>query len=394
MTINTLYYNSAIVPGRPAGNEAASFHYVTNDENHIRQKIQKAVYLNFNDAGLSPAMKKVLAEIFPGPSQFEADTEIKPIQTSAFVPTAVPIITAPPQSIPWTQMLMYDDLARDSRELIGRLPPEIDAVAGSARSGLIPATIIATALHLQLFSIGAQGVVFPGQGNRLSKKWPLPRCVLVVEDTASSGNAITEAAAKAAKNWPNAKIIKAAIYASSRGAKACDLVGKIYERPHFLEWNFPNAWIYANMAYDFDGIFCEDCPKGADDDGPRYEEFLRNARPKYLPRKYPVKLIVTARLEKWRPQTEAWLRRHRIAFQGLAMGPWPSLPVRRAAHDVDKFKAYCLAHSSCYAFAESEPAQAESICRLARKPVLCPEARRFFVPHGYSWPRMSKLLKA
>jgi hypothetical protein len=44
--------------------------------------------------------------------------------------------------------------------------------------------------------------------------------------------------------------------------------------------------------------------------GPRYENFLVNARPKFLPRKYHVKLICTARLEKWRPQTEEWLRRH------------------------------------------------------------------------------------
>jgi hypothetical protein len=121
---------------------------------------------------------------------------------------------------------------------------------------------------------------------------------------------------------------------------------------------------------------------------------LRNALPKHLPRKYPVKLIVTARLEKWRPQTEAWLRRHGINFGEIAMGPWPTLAVRKAARDVHKFKAYCLAHSSCYAFAESDPWQAEQICRLASKPVLCPAARRFFVPPRYSWPRMSKLLKA
>jgi uncharacterized HAD superfamily protein len=168
----------------------------------------------------------------------------------------------------------------------------------------------------------------------------------------------------------------------------------IYERPHFLEWNFPNAWVYANMAYDFDGIFCEDCPSEADDDGRRYEEFLRSAAPKYLPRNYPVKLIVTARLEKWRSQTEEWLRRHGIAWKELAMGPWPSLAARRAARDIDKFKAYCLAHSTCYAFVESDPHQAESIAKLAKKPVLCPEARRFFIPPGYSWARMSRRLKA
>jgi hypothetical protein len=64
------------------------------------------------------------------------------------------------------------------------------------------------------------------------------------------------------------------------------------------------------------------------------------------------------------------------------------------AKDIDKFKAYCLAHSFCYAFAESDPAQAESIMRLSHKPALCPASRGFYIPHGYSWAKMSRRLKA
>jgi uncharacterized HAD superfamily protein len=291
-------------------------------------------------------------------------------------------------------MLFYDDLARDSRALIGRLPPEIDAVAGAARSGLMPATTIATALHLPLYSIADGRVVDPGHGNRMRQKRPEPRCVLVVEDTASSGRSIAAHGQTAARHWPHAKILRAAIYATANGAKNCDIYQRLYPRPHFLEWNFPNAWIYANMGFDFDGIFCEDCPPEADDDGGRYDEFLRNAIPKYLPRKYPVKMICTARLAKWRPQTEAWLRRHGIHVQNLEMGPWPTQADRRRGRDIDRFKAFCLKNSSCYAFCESDPAQAESICRLARKPVLCPAAKRLYIPPNYSWGRMSRLLKA
>ena len=220
-----------------------------------------------------------------------------------------------------------------------------------------------------------------------------PHCVLVVEDTASTGKSIAMAAEVVARRWPNAKIINAVVYATTSGSAHCDLIGRTYERPHFLEWNFPNAWMYKNMAYDFDGIFCEECPPGDDDDGRRYEEFLRNAAPKYLPRKYPVRLIITARLEKWRPQTEAWLRRHSIAWKELAMGPWPSRDARRRDKDIDKFKAYVLAHSSCYGFVESDIHQARSIMQLARKPVLCPAAKEFFIPRSYSWKKMSRLLK-
>jgi uncharacterized HAD superfamily protein len=268
-------------------------------------------------------------------------------------------------------------------------------VVGAARSGLLPATTIATALHLPLFAVSPVGIVDPGHGRRLPNRRPTnPRCVLVVEDTASSGNAIKLAGEVAARHWPGARIIKAAVYASTVGSQACDVVSRIYERPHFMEWNFPNAWIYKNMAFDFDGIFCEECPREADDDGPKYEEFLRFAAPKYLPRKYPVKLIVTARLEKWRSQTEEWLRRHGVTWKELAMGPWPSLAARRSAQDIDKFKAYCLAHSTCYAFAESDPTQARSIMHLFGKPVLCPALKEFVIPRKYTWPKMSRQLKA
>jgi hypothetical protein len=101
----------------------------------------------------------------------------------------------------------------------------------------------------------------------------------------------------------------------------------------------------------------------------------------------------TARLEKWRPQTEDWLCRHGIVWKELAMGPWPSLESRRRDKDIDKFKAYVLAHSSCYGFVESDVRQAKSIMQIARKPVLCPAAKEFFVPPRYNWKKMSRLLK-
>jgi uncharacterized HAD superfamily protein/hypoxanthine phosphoribosyltransferase len=394
MTIGTLYFNTARIPGRRNTGQKATLEHPVNDIEAIRARLADASFLGYSDAGLTPALKKFLVEAFPEPSKFEEDAQ----QTSESIESAPSIVlpkSPSPSPLPWTEFLTYGDLARDSREIVSRLPAhEIDCVVGAARSGLMPAATIATALHVPLFAVSASGVVAPGHGRRIPNRSPDPRCVLVVEDTASSGNAIKMAAEQVARRFPSARIIKLAMYASTPGSRACDLVGRIYERPHFLEWNFPNTWIYANMGFDFDGIFCEDCLAEEDDDGPRYENFLVNAKPKFLPRKYPVKLICTARLEKWRPQTEEWLRRHGIRFGHLAMGPWSNLAERRKARDIDRFKAYCLAHSTCYAFAESDPRQAESIMRLAKKPVLCPAAKLFFIPQKYSWTKMSRQLKA
>jgi hypothetical protein len=56
-----------------------------------------------------------------------------------------------------------------------------------------------------------------------------------VRNTASTGKSIAKVAEIVARHWPNTRIIKAVVYATTSGSAACDLVGKIYERPHFLK---------------------------------------------------------------------------------------------------------------------------------------------------------------
>jgi hypothetical protein len=97
-----------------------------------------------------------------------------------------------------------------------------------------------------------------------------------------------------------------------------------------------------------------------------------------------IPLIVTARIEQYRPQTEEWLRRHGVSVDELVMAPWGSL-AERNRHDVAAWKAehYRRFLKRRHAlkpplFIESCPHQAARIARLSGGLVVCPAAGRCF----------------
>jgi hypothetical protein len=153
--------------------------------------------------------------------------------------------------------------------------------------------------------------------------------------------------------------------------------------PHILEWNVFNSVLSPSVAMDFDGILCRDCPAGSDDDGPRYLEFIRHAQPLYMPRRSPVPLIVTAMIERYRNETEEWLKRHGVRWHKLVMHPASSLAERNR----DEIAAYKAKHFLAWAtqlkggrmlpliFMESDDRQAKRIGDIAKgggRLVVCP----------------------
>lgn len=281
--------------------------------------------------------------------------------------------------------LTTDDLARDALSLIPRLPPDITAVYGSARSGLVPATLLAEMLHLPLTVIrNRQGDTIPaGNGWRLLEGLPRkPGRILVVDDTTMTGNSLLRVK-QILEGTPGEKIY-CAVYVNPAAVTKPDLWARDLPWPHLLEWNLYNSVLLDSFALDFDGILCRDCPAGDDDDGPRYRKFLREVPPLHLVRKRPIKLIVTARLQKYRPETVSWLDRWGIRVKQLVMGPWPS-KVERSRHDVSAWKAGELQRWFRRAsgikprmFIESDPRQARKIAEMTGGLIVCPAARRCF----------------
>lgn len=270
-------------------------------------------------------------------------------------------------------------LTQDAARLAALLPPSINGVVGVARSGLIPAGVLAMIRHVPLFAANRQGYVVPcGCGWRLGAARP-GKTILLVDDTVCGGTTLREVRPWVRAAFPGAEILTAAIYCPEHRRDLVDFVAEPIDAPHYLEWNYFNSSMIHKAALDCDGILCDDCPAQADDDGPRYLEFIRNVRPKYLPRREPVSAIVTARLEKYRLQTVDWLSHWGVRSNRLIMYPG-TMRERNQPGEIVRWKAQQYRDLPLAMFVESDPRQAPEIARLAGKPCMCPAAERIFVP--------------
>jgi hypoxanthine phosphoribosyltransferase len=289
----------------------------------------------------------------------------------------------------WT-IVTAEQLTRDTLALAAELPPSIDLIVAVSRSGLMPGGLIASMLHLPLWTVTARhGLADPGHGGRLSDEpWDLksiaptpdPRHVLLIDDTAALGREMTACVAIVRERWPESQFTRAVIYCHPGAVGQVDLYHSLYSGSHYLAWNWPNAGHGEACAYDFDGILCRDPTPQECSSQEAYERFIRTATPLYLPRRRPVPLIVSARPESVRGLCMEWLERHGVKCEQLLLRDWQAPLADPGQEDVARFKGAAYAMSGCALFAESSPAQAEWIRNVANKPVLCPAAGRVFPP--------------
>lgn len=245
-----------------------------------------------------------------------------------------------------------------------------DVVVGIPRSGMIPATMIATHLQLPLADCtgygkgiihGRSGIPAPG-GNR----------VLLVDDSCNKGRAMNRAMAMLGK----ARVTRLAVFGPYQvdPPSVVDIVFADCHGPRAFSWNMQKHIRLPRWGFDFDGVLCRDPLKAENDDGPRYVEFLRNAEPVFVPQR-PIGHIVTGRLEKYRPHTEEWLRRRGIQWSSLTMMPYATKAERMAAGGRGQWKASVVKKLGVEFFLESNPRQANIISREAGIPVWCTETQ-------------------
>ncbi len=288
-----------------------------------------------------------------------------------------PLAVLTPQA-PLLRYVTLEQLAADVRDFARQVPAEVTAIAGIPRSGLIPATLLAALLHLPLLELHREQGLRPlGHGLRLNELGRPTDTLLVVDDSVHGGWAMASAREQLRESTFAGHALFAAIYPRPESLRHVDLHGPLTPAPHLFEWNLFNCRQAEQMAFDIDGVLCDDWP-GGPEEGHEYQEFLRATKPRWLPRRAIVPLIVTARLERHRKPTEQWLERHRVRYAELIMGPWESAVERRRAYEAGSFKGAAYARSRCTLFVESDDRQAEAIWRAAGKPVLCPSSGKVF----------------
>jgi len=279
-------------------------------------------------------------------------------------------------------------LQQDILLLLSKIPSDVTAIAGVARSGLSVATMLAMYLHLPMITIRQtmNDIVPTGNGWRIGgSKHVNPKLdkILVVDDTVMTGNSLKAIRPLVKRELGNA--IYAAVYVNPLALVKPDIWAVDLPWPHILEWNVFNSILSPSVAVDFDGILCRDCPAGSDDDGPKYLDFINNAKPLYVPRRTTIPMIVTARIEKYRGPTMGWLNRHGIKTHNLVMHQASTLkdrekcdiPAYKATHYMNWAKKH-KASPGPIMFMESEDWQARRIAEISKLMVVCPHTAKVY----------------
>ena len=279
----------------------------------------------------------------------------------------------------------YAALNADLIANIGKIPQDIDVVVGIPRSGLLVANILSLYLNKPLcdFDSFLQGRIYNSGTTKNKCGWVKDfsevRKVLIVEDTVCSGASINNAKKLfKQKGLEYITPVWFAAYVWKRNANLVDIYFRDIDTPRAFEWNYLHIKLLESACFDIDGILCEDPTAEQNDDGEKYRDFLLNAKPKFIPTQ-KIGCLVTSRLEKYRKETEAWLSKNGIQYGALYMMNVESAEERRRLGNHAEFKAGIYKQrKDMIFFVESEPQQAETICRLSRKAVFCPTNQTFY----------------
>jgi hypothetical protein len=275
--------------------------------------------------------------------------------------------------------MTFAEMTRLSCELAEKLPPGVAGVIGIPRKGMLPATILAERMHLQLGDVDSycRGGFLAGGKRRpfYSEDRDGGGPIVVVDDGVSPGAPSMNVALKRLRGpFPGQVFLSAAVWIPAGFPAPVDYWAARYEtEAQFQEAEFLNTHNVESYAVDFDGVLCVDPPPGETDDEARWTRIFNECRPLYLPRLKPVGAIISARMEKYRDVCETWLHRWGCRYRELILSPARSVAERESAPvRYGRWKGEIFAgRRDLRQFIESGLDQAREIRRVSRKPVFC-----------------------
>lgn len=284
----------------------------------------------------------------------------------------------------------YEDLCRDIRNNLPKIPRDVAGVLGIPRSGMLPATMIAEYLNVGLStpdSVIAAGSVtralLEHGGRRL--RGAGSRTLLVVDDTCYHGNSISKAMRKFKHPaFAGCEFIFLVVYLEGPGDTVTpDVWLRDVREPAkngpfgfaVYEWNlFAHGNLTRRTLFDLDGVFCLEPPDERNEEA--YLQYIKNPIPLYIPTGDLIS-ICTFRLEKYRQETLDFLHGIGAAHVNLYMYPAQSY-VERQGVAPWQYKADMYMDDYWLLFVESEDYQARKIHGLTGKPVVCIESNTVY----------------
>ncbi len=254
------------------------------------------------------------------------------------------------------------------------IPRDIDLIVGVPRSGMLPANLLALYLNLPYTDIHSfiNGYTYKSGARRQFFDSSAYKKILVVDDSIASGSAIKESKKDLEHLTSKFEIEYCVVYATPENKNNVDYSLEIVPTPRYFQWNIFNHTTLEKACFDIDGVLCQDPTKEQNDDGPEYISFLLNAAPLYIPGS-KIGTLVTSRLEKYRSETETWLKTNGVKYDKLVMLDLPDMKARQKANCHASHKANEYKNNKYNLFVESDLRQAIEINKLTKKPVFCTE---------------------
>lgn len=273
----------------------------------------------------------------------------------------------------------YADIASWEKDL-----PEFDAVCGIPRSGLIPASYIALKRNIRLVAFESLCLdcgksiqtAMVRSNNPISKK-PVGNRLLIVDDATGEDGLTIKWVKSQLANCNSLNVKYGAVYKAAEQSSV-DHCHRLIPQPRMFEWNWLRNVKLDTVLFDCDGVLCHDWRSRLEQaNDPGFLAHVTSVSPLFLPQ-VPIYGIVTSRLEKYRKETEAWLKKYGVRYRHLIMHPAKTPEERRLLSDHGKRKAEAYLSSPALLFVESDIKQAIEIHKISKKPVLCTDTMEFF----------------
>lgn len=271
----------------------------------------------------------------------------------------------------------YADLTNDVLAMVNDwdVHSRFCGVVGIPRSGMIPASIIATRYNLPLTDIdhflSSGGRFYP---SRMAGDWVYAngngRNILLIDDSIHAGSTMQWAIREIERHTTLCEraghICPVAVYGTGNHTISCGVYKKI-EQPRVFEWNWTRHKIIEDAFVDLDGILCYDPPDGLR--GNDFKSWALQVKPRFVPSR-KIRAIVSNRVEEYRTETEIWLKSQGIEYQELRLiqGTEEERDKNNLAYN-HKYARYDESESKL--FIESDLTQANLIHSKTRKSVLC-----------------------
>lgn len=278
----------------------------------------------------------------------------------------------------------YADMSKLIKKNISVLQEKkIDLIVGISKHGMIPAYMIALYLNKNCCTHEAlinnqdlkTGIT---RKTKDTLTYPMEaKHILLVKDFSCSTTSANQLLQQITETMMDTKTTVVSIYSGEKTRDDIDIFFEYIPRPQVFEWTIFDDNHTNNSCFDIDGVLCTDPSLDQDDDGEKYKDFLINAPPLIKPMG-KINYLVTSRLEKYRAETEIWLKKNDIEYGSLIMLNLPTLEERRRLDINAIHKAEAYKDSGENLFYESSRKEAIKIHELTKKPVYCVDTNEMF----------------